>query len=75
MYLYSAISINRYFDKFATYFKASLTLPSKPNRRKANETCNPNNMSNITHLIPAPSSVSRTTESPSLCRTPDMLCL
>ena len=37
-------SINHEFDKFATYFKASFTLPYKPNRRNANELCNHNNM-------------------------------
>ena len=53
-------SINRDFDKFATYFKVSFTLPSKPNRRNSNEPCNHNNMSNITDSIPAPPSVPRT---------------
>ena len=58
-------SITCDFDKFATYLKTSFTLPSKPNRRNANEPCNPNNMSNITYSIPAPLALSRTPESPS----------
>ena len=35
------IPIHHDFDTFATYFKESFTLPSKPNRKNANEPCNP----------------------------------
>ena len=34
-------SINHDFDQFATYFKESFRLASKPNIRNANEPCNP----------------------------------
>ena len=34
-------SINHDFDKFSTYFIASFTLASKPNRINSNEPCNP----------------------------------
>ena len=64
-------SINRDFDKFVTYFKARFTVPSKPSRRNANESCNPNNMSNISDSMPEPPSVSITPGSPSVSRTPE----
>ena len=35
------IPIHHDFHTFATYFKESFTLPSKQNRRNANEPCNP----------------------------------
>ena len=44
-------SINYDLDKFATYFKASFTMPSKPNSRNANEPCNSHNRFNSSTTI------------------------